>query len=243
MSGIDQTQINANVDHAEIDKFSALAHKWWDKDSEFKPLHDINPLRLFFINRHASLKNKTVLDVGCGGGILTEAMAHYGTKQTMGIDMAEKSLKIAKLHALETQTNNVNYRLISVEDLAAEMPAAFDVLTCMEMLEHVPDPATVIRACAKLVKPGGWVFLSTLNRNIKSYLQAIVAAEHLLRLVPKGTHDHKRFITPAELARMCRTAGLITADSKGLTYNPITRQYRFTDRLDVNYMLACRVGC
>lgn len=235
----DDTLTQSNVDAAEIDKFSQLAHKWWDKDSEFKPLHDINPLRLGFINQNAHISGKAVLDVGCGGGILTEAMARMGAEAT-GIDMAKKSLKIAKLHALEEKVNNVHYRLISVEDLAAEVPASFDVVTCMELLEHVPDPGSVVRACGKLVKAGGWVFLSTINRNTKSYLEAIVAAEYVLQLVPRGTHRHEKFITPAELARLCRQAGLDWVTSKGLTYNPLNRQYRLTDHLDVNYMIACR---
>ncbi|MCP2041389.1 2-polyprenyl-6-hydroxyphenyl methylase/3-demethylubiquinone-9 3-methyltransferase [Neisseria sp. HSC-16F19] len=229
-----------NVDEAEIDKFSQLAHKWWDKDSEFKPLHDINPLRLDYIDRWGDIKGKTVLDVGCGGGILTEAMARHGAEAT-GIDMAKKSLKIAKLHAMEGNVTNVHYRLVSVEDLAAEAPAGFDVVTCMEMMEHVPDPASIVRACAKLAKPGGHVFFSTLNRNPKAFVQAIVGAEYLLRMLPRGTHDYHKFITPAELARMCRQAGLEWLDAKGLTYNPLSRQYRLSDSLDVNYMVVCKV--
>ena len=229
-----------NVDETEIDKFSQLAHKWWDKDSEFKPLHDINPLRLDYIDRWGDIRGKTVLDVGCGGGILTEAMARHGAEAT-GIDMAKKSLKIAKLHALEGNVANVHYRLVSVEDLAAEAPASFNVVTCMEMMEHVPDPASIVRACAKLAKPGGHVFFSTLNRNPKAFMQAIVGAEYLLRMLPRGTHDYHKFITPAELARMCRQAGLEWLDAKGLTYNPLSRQYRLSDSLDVNYMVACTV--
>ncbi|WP_066567876.1 bifunctional 2-polyprenyl-6-hydroxyphenol methylase/3-demethylubiquinol 3-O-methyltransferase UbiG [Snodgrassella sp. CFCC 13594] len=228
-----------NVDAAEIDKFSQLAHKWWDKESEFKPLHDINPLRLQFIDDHASLAGKKVLDVGCGGGILTEALAGRSASAT-GIDMAKKSLKIAQLHALEEKVGNVHYRLVSVEDLAAETPAQYDVVTCMEMLEHVPDPASIVRACAHLAKPGGWLFFSTINRNPKSYLQAVVAAEYLLQLMPRGTHDYQKFITPAELGRMCRQAGLDWAASSGLTYNPLSRQYHLCTNLDVNYMIACR---
>lgn len=233
-------QTTPNVDAAEIDKFSQLAHKWWDKDSEFKPLHDINPLRLGFIDDLAQIAGKTVLDVGCGGGILTEAMARQGAEAT-GIDMAKKSLKIAQLHALESGIDNVSYRLISVENLAAEAPASFDVVTCMEMMEHVPDPASIVRACARLAKPGGWVFFSTINRSRKAYLQAVLAAEYLLNMLPRGTHDYQKFITPAELARMCRQAKLDWVDSKGLTYNPITQQYRLSDSLDVNYMVACRL--
>lgn len=229
----------ANVDAGEIDKFSQLAHKWWDKDSEFKPLHDINPLRLGYIDSLAALAGKTVLDVGCGGGILTESMALAGAEAT-GIDMAKKSLKIAQLHALENEVRNVSYRLVSVEDLAAEMPGAFDVVTCMEMMEHVPNPASIVRACAKLAKPGGWVFFSTLNRNPKAYVQAIVAAEYVLKMLPRGTHDYRKFITPAELARMCRQAGLAWVGSKGLSYNPLSQRYRLSERLDVNYMIACR---
>lgn len=239
MNNEHNTTASVNVDNTEIDKFSQLAHKWWDKDSEFKPLHDINPLRLGFIDRHAGLTGKTVLDVGCGGGILTEAMARMGAEAT-GIDMAKKSLKIAKLHALENQIDKASYRLISVEDLAAESPAGFDIVTCMELLEHVPDPGSIVRACGKLVKAGGWVFLSTINRNAKSYLEAIVAAEYILQLVPRGTHHHEKFITPAELSRLCRQAGLDWAASAGLTYNPLNRHYRLTDNLDVNYMIACR---
>ncbi len=229
----------ANVDAAEIEKFSQLAHKWWDKESEFKPLHDINPLRLGYIDGHAQISGKTVLDVGCGGGILTEALALAGAQAT-GIDMAKKSLKIAQLHALENQVANVAYRLISVEDLAAETPAAFEVVTCMEMMEHVPDPASVVNACARLAAPGGWVFFSTINRRPKAYVQAVLGAEYLLRMLPRGTHDYRKFITPAELMRMCRQAGLQTVDTRGLTYNPLSRQYRLTDSLDVNYMIACR---
>lgn len=229
-----------NVDHGEIDKFSQLAHKWWDKDSEFKPLHEINPLRLKFIDDYAAIAGKTILDVGCGGGILTEAMAQAGAQAVTGIDLASKSLKIAQLHALENHVTNASYRLVSVEDLATELPAHFDVVTCMEMLEHVPDPASVVRACAKLVRPDGIVCFSTINRNPKSYLQAVVAAEYLLRLMPRGTHDYGKFITPAELGRLCREAGLEWIGSSGFTYNPLNKKYYLTNRLDVNYMIACR---
>ncbi|WP_312266492.1 bifunctional 2-polyprenyl-6-hydroxyphenol methylase/3-demethylubiquinol 3-O-methyltransferase UbiG [Neisseria sp.] len=235
-----ETHDSANVDAAEIDKFSRLAHKWWDKTSEFKPLHDINPLRLGYIDGHAGLAGKTVLDVGCGGGILSESMAKLGAAAVTGIDMAEKSLKIAKLHALEENVGNISYRHIRVEELAEEMPHAFDVVTCMELLEHVPDPAAIIRSCAELVKPDGMVFFSTINRNPKSYAHAIVGAEYLLGLVPRGTHDWQKFITPAELARMCRQAGLDVIDSKGMTYNPLTKIYRLDDNTDVNYQIACR---
>lgn len=229
-----------NVDHSEIDKFSQLAHKWWDKTSEFKPLHDINPLRLGYINQLGRLNGKTVVDVGCGGGILSESMATTGADSVLGIDMAEKSLKIAKLHALDQGVTNVAYRCIRVEDLAEEMPHHFDVVTCMEMMEHVPDPAAIVAACAQLVKPDGMVFFSTINRNPKSYLHAIIGAEYVLGLVPRGTHDWQRFITPAELAAMCRRAGLDIVDTKGLTYNPITKVYALSERTDVNYMVACR---
>lgn len=229
----------ANVDAGEIDKFSQLAHKWWDKESEFKPLHDINPLRLSFIDSYARLAGKDVLDVGCGGGILSEAMAKAGASSVTGIDLAKKSLKIAQLHAMQEHVGNVSYRMVSVEDLAAEMPAGFGAVICMEMLEHVPDPGSVVQACAQLVQPGGVVCFSTINRNIKSYMQAIIAAEYILQLMPHGTHDHRKFITPAELARLCRQAGLEWLGSSGFTYNPLTRRYHLTDSLDVNYMIAC----
>ncbi len=234
------SQTTPNVDAAEIDKFSQLAHQWWDKNGEFKPLHDINPLRLGFIRQHAGgLAGKTVIDVGCGGGILTEALAAEAAHAT-GIDMAEKSLHVARQHAAEQGLDNIAYRCVSVEDLAAETPAAYDVVACMEMLEHVPDPASIIRACAKLVKPDGTVFFSTLNRNAKSYLQAIVAAEYVLGLVSKGTHSWQKFITPAELARMSRHAGLDLVRTAGLSYQPLTQKYALCDSLDVNYMIACR---
>ncbi|PIT06752.1 bifunctional 2-polyprenyl-6-hydroxyphenol methylase/3-demethylubiquinol 3-O-methyltransferase UbiG [Snodgrassella communis] len=229
-----------NVDTSEIDKFSQLAHKWWDKNSEFKPLHDINPLRLEFIDNYAHLTGKNILDVGCGGGILSEAMAKAGASSVTGIDLAKKSLKIAQLHALQEQIGNISYRMVSVEDLATEKPASFDAVTCMEMLEHVPDPGSVVRACAQLVRPGGIACFSTINRNTKSYLQAIIAAEYILKLMPQGTHDHRKFITPAELARLCRQADLEWLGSSGFTYNPLTRRYHPTNRLDVNYMIACR---
>ncbi|UOO82996.1 bifunctional 2-polyprenyl-6-hydroxyphenol methylase/3-demethylubiquinol 3-O-methyltransferase UbiG [Uruburuella testudinis] len=229
-----------NVDAGEIDKFSQLAHKWWDESGEFKPLHDINPLRLAYIDAHGRISGKTVLDVGCGGGILTESMAKLGAAHATGIDMAEKSLKIAKLHALEQNVPNINYRCIRVEDLAVEAPASFDVVTCMEMMEHVPDPAAIVAACAKLVKPDGTVFFSTINRNPKSYLHAILGAEYLLGLVPRGTHDWQKFIAPAELARMCRQAGLAVTATKGLSYNPFTQIYQLSDNTDVNYMVACK---
>ena len=226
-----------NVDTAELAKFSELAHRWWDVNSEFRPLHQINPLRLDWINNLSSIKGKAVLDVGCGGGILSDAMARAGATVT-GIDLATKSLKVAQLHALETQTPNVNYREVSAEALVAEAPAQFDVVTCMEMLEHVPDPASIVKACAALVKPGGWVFFSTLNRNPKSFLFAIIGAEYVLNLLPKGTHEFAKFIKPSELAAHCRSAGLTLNATKGLQYNPITRRYWLDANTRVNYMIA-----
>jgi len=231
------TSSNANVDPAELAKFSDLAHRWWDPESEFAPLHQINPLRLDWINAQAHLKDKHVLDVGCGGGILTDAMARLGA-QTLGIDLATKSLKVAQLHALEAQTPNVQYREVSVEALAAEQPASFDVVTCMEMLEHVPDPSSVVRACAQLVKPGGWVFFSTLNRNPKSFLFAIVGAEYVLNILPRGTHEYAKFIRPSELARDCREAGLDWQLTRGMEYNPFTRRYWLSGDTSVNYLVA-----
>lgn len=228
----------SNVDELEIDKFSQLAHKWWDKDSEFKPLHEINPLRLDYIDRHASLAGKKVLDVGCGGGILAESMAQKGAQVT-GIDLAKKSLKVAQLHSLESGVP-IDYRCVPVEELAAEMPASFDVVTCMEMLEHVPDPQSVVRACATLVKPGGWVFFSTLNRNAKAYMLAVVGAEYVLNMLPRGTHEYARFIKPSELGRMARHAGLGLHGLSGMGYNPITRIYSLNDDTDVNYLMATR---
>lgn len=227
-----------NVDPDEIAKFEALASRWWDKESEFKPLHDINPLRVEFIDQLARLNGKTVVDVGCGGGILAESMALRGAEVT-GIDMGETPLKIAKLHGLESGVK-VNYRHTTAEALATEQPEQYDIVTCMEMLEHVPDPASVINACARLVKPGGQVFFSTLNRNAKSYLFAILGAEQLLKLVPKGTHDHHKFIRPSELTRWCRDAELECGEISGITYNPLTQRYRLnpTD-VDVNYLLQC----
>ena len=231
---------NTNVDPAELAKFSELAHRWWDVNSEFRPLHQINPLRLEWINGLVSLKQNQVLDVGCGGGILSDAMARAGAHVT-GIDLATKSLKVAQLHALETQTPNVNYREVSAEALAEEAPAQFDVVTCMEMLEHVPDPASIVKACATLVKPGGWVFFSTLNRNPKSFLFAILGAEYVLNLLPKGTHEYAKFIRPSELAAYCRSAGLVLQATKGLQYNPITRRYWLDANTSVNYMIATRL--
>jgi len=228
---------NTNVDTAELAKFSELAHRWWDVNSEFRPLHQINPLRLEWINSLASIKGKAVLDVGCGGGILSDAMARAGATVT-GIDLATKSLKVAQLHALETQTPNVTYREVSAEGMAAEAPAQFDVVTCMEMLEHVPDPSSVVKACATLVKPGGWVFFSTLNRNPKSFLFAIIGAEYVLNLLPKGTHEFAKFIKPSELAAYCRVAELQLQATKGLQYNPLTRRYWLDANTSVNFMIA-----
>ncbi|MGE5318817.1 MAG: bifunctional 2-polyprenyl-6-hydroxyphenol methylase/3-demethylubiquinol 3-O-methyltransferase UbiG [Hyphomicrobiaceae bacterium] len=228
----------SNVDAAEIAKFSELAHRWWDPNSEFKPLHEINPLRLKWIDQQAPLAGKRVLDVGCGGGILAEAMAGAGATVS-GIDLSEKALKVAKLHLYESG-KAVDYQLVSAEDFAARHAGEFDVVTCMEMLEHVPDPASIVAACAKLVRPGGWVFFSTLNRNAKSYLFAVVGAEYLLKLLPRGTHDYAKFIKPAELARMAREAGLDTEELIGMTYNPLTKIYRLEADTDVNYLLATR---
>lgn len=227
-----------NVDQSEIAKFSALAHRWWDQNSEFKPLHAINPLRLGWIKSFVELNGKRALDVGCGGGILAEALAQSGA-QTTGIDLSEKALKVAELHALESGAQ-VNYQAISAESLALTEPASFDVVTCMEMLEHVPDPASVVKACATLAKPGATLFFSTLNRNPKSYLFAIIGAEYLLRLLPKGTHDYRKFITPSELGHFVRDAGLEIIGIKGLSYNPITQIYSLTNDTAVNYLIATR---
>lgn len=224
-----------NVDPIEIEKFSQLAHRWWDPGSEFKPLHEINPLRLDHIDRIAGLSGKTVLDVGCGGGILAESMAARGAQVT-GIDLAEKPLKVAQLHLLESG-RHVDYRMISAEELAQEAAGSFDVVTCMEMLEHVPDPAATVQACAELVKPGGHVFFATLNRNPKSYLFAIIGAEYVLGLLPRGTHDYAKFIKPSELATMCRNAALNVAGITGMTYNPFSKTYALGNDTDVNYIL------
>ena len=226
-----------NVDPAELAKFSELAHRWWDPESEFRPLHQINPLRLDWIQSLVPLQGKEVVDIGCGGGILTDAMARYGAN-ALGADLATKSLKVAQLHALEVQTPNVRYQEISAEDLAAERPASFDVVTCMEMLEHVPDPSSIVRACATLVKPGGWVFFSTLNRNAKSFLFAIVGAEYVLNLLPRGTHEYAKFIRPSELARDCRETGLEWKQTRGMQYNPLTRRYWMSQDTSVNYLVA-----
>ncbi|MEO7623003.1 MAG: bifunctional 2-polyprenyl-6-hydroxyphenol methylase/3-demethylubiquinol 3-O-methyltransferase UbiG [Gallionella sp.] len=227
-----------NADPIELDKFSQMAHKWWDPHSEFKPLHDINPLRLGYIDRHASLSGKAVLDVGCGGGILSESMAGLDADVT-GIDLSDKALQVARLHLLESG-KQVNYRKIAVEDLAIEQPAHYDVVTCLELLEHVPSPQSVITACAKLVKPGGWIFFSTLNRNPKSYFLAILGAEYVLNLLPRGTHDYAKFLKPSELAQFCRNAGLNLTDLTGMTYNPLNKVYSLGKDTDVNYMIACR---
>ncbi len=228
-----------NVDPLELEKFSQLAHRWWDPTSEFKPLHDINPLRLDYIDRIAALRGKRVLDVGCGGGLLAEAMAARGAMVT-GIDMSDKPLKVAQLHLLESKLD-VEYRKVEVEQLARDQPHQYDVITCMEMLEHVPDPASAVSACAKLLVPGGWCFFSTINRNPKAYLFAIVGAEYILKLLPRGTHDYSRFITPAELARFCRGAGLSPHRVTGMTYNPFTRTYALGTDSSVNYILSAQV--
>lgn len=230
---------SVNVDPAELAKFSELAHRWWDHDSEFRPLHQINPLRLDWIDQIAPLANQVVLDVGCGGGILSDAMARKGAHVT-GIDLAEKSLRVAKLHALEAETPRIQYREISTEALADEAPATFDVVTCMEMLEHVPDPHSVVAACARLVKPGGWVFFSTINRNAVAFTQAIVGAEYLLRMLPQGTHEYAKFIRPSELAAACRAAGLDVLQTRGLQHNPLTGRYWLSDNTSVNYLFATR---
>ncbi|MFA7270384.1 MAG: bifunctional 2-polyprenyl-6-hydroxyphenol methylase/3-demethylubiquinol 3-O-methyltransferase UbiG [Sterolibacterium sp.] len=226
---------NINADSRELDKFGELAHRWWDPNSEFKPLHDINPLRLEWIESAIALAGKRVLDIGCGGGILAESMASRGAQVT-GIDLGERALSVARLHLLESQ-QKVDYRLVSAEALAQELPGSFDVVTCMEMLEHVPDPASVIRACATLVKPGGQVFMSTINRNLKSYLFAVIGAEYVLKLLPRGTHEYARFLRPAELARDCRNAGLRVDELIGMRYNPFTKCYTLGHDSSVNYLI------
>ena len=227
-----------NADPVELEKFSRLAHRWWDPAGEFRPLHEINPLRLDWIDAHASLKGKTVLDVGCGGGILAEAMAARGARVT-GIDLAEKALKVAELHLLESGFS-ISYEKITVEDLAARRAGEFDVVTCMELLEHVPEPGAMVAACARLVRPSGQVFFSTINRNPKAYLFAVIGAEYVLGLLPKGTHDYARFIKPSELARWCRDSALATDELIGMTYNPLTQRYRLGRDCDVNYLVRCR---
>ncbi|HYE70182.1 MAG TPA: bifunctional 2-polyprenyl-6-hydroxyphenol methylase/3-demethylubiquinol 3-O-methyltransferase UbiG [Aquabacterium sp.] len=228
-----------NADPAELAKFSDLAHRWWDTESEFRPLHQINPLRLEWINSQLPLAGRRVLDVGCGGGILADAMARKGAN-VLGIDLATKALRVAQLHALEAGTPNIEYREVSVEALAAQQPGSFDAVTCMEMLEHVPDPGSVVRACASLVRPGGWVFMSTINRNPKSFLFAVVGAEYVLNLLPRGTHEYLKFIRPSELAAYCRAAGLQWEQSRGLDYNPLTRRYRLSADTSVNYLVGTR---
>ena len=229
--------MNANADPHEIQKFSDLAHRWWDPTSEFRPLHDINPLRLEWINARVPLADRKAIDIGCGGGILAESMARKGADVT-GIDLSEKALKVADLHSLEAGMT-MRYELISAEDMAAREAGQYDVVTCMEMLEHVPDPAAIVRAAAALCKPGGRVFFSTLNRNPKSYLFAVIGAEYVLRLLPKGTHDYAKFITPAELSQFVRLAGLQLDAMKGMTYNPFTKVYSLGSNTSVNYMVAC----
>jgi 2-polyprenyl-6-hydroxyphenyl methylase / 3-demethylubiquinone-9 3-methyltransferase len=228
-----------NADPAELAKFSALAHRWWDPESEFRPLHQINPLRLDWINELSGLQGKRVLDVGCGGGILADSMARKGA-DVLGIDLAAKALRVAQLHALEAQTSHVEYREVSVEALAQEQPSGFDIVTCMEMLEHVPDPVSVVRACSELVKPGGWVFFSTINRNAKAFMLAIVGAEYVLNMLPRGTHEYAKMIRPSELASSCRAAGLDVQHTRGLEYNPLTRRYWLSADTSVNYLFATR---
>jgi 2-polyprenyl-6-hydroxyphenyl methylase/3-demethylubiquinone-9 3-methyltransferase len=227
-----------NADPQELAKFGELAHRWWDPNSEFKPLHEINPLRLDWIESHVTLKDQKVLDVGCGGGLLSEGMAARGAHVT-GIDLSEKPLGVARLHLYESGLN-VDYQLIAAEAMAEAHPAAFDVVTCLEMLEHVPDPASIVAACAKLVKPGGHVFFSTLNRNPKSYLFAVVGAEYILNLLPRGTHDYAKFIRPAELSRYCRIAGLTTSSICGMSYNPFSKVYSLGQDSSVNYLIHTR---
>ena len=231
--------MTVNADAQELAKFSELAHRWWDPDSEFRPLHQINPLRLEWIDGLAQLRGKTVVDIGCGGGILAEAMAQRAAHVT-GADLAARPLGVARLHALETGVSNIEYREIAAEALAAERPGSYDVVTCMEMLEHVPDPSSVVHACSTLVKPGGWVFFSTLNRNPKAFLFAIVGAEYVLQLLPKGTHEYAKFIRPSELSRWCRDAGLSVQGSRGMQYNPLSKRYWLSADTSVNYLIACR---
>ena len=228
-----------NVDPQELAKFSELAHRWWDPNSEFRPLHQINPLRLAWIDQLVGLRGKKVVDVGCGGGILSESMAVKGA-DVLGIDLADKSLKVAQLHAMEAGVSNLRYQSIAAEALAAQNPGSFDVVTCMEMLEHVPDPSSVVKACTTLVKPDGWVFFSTINRNPKSFLMAIVGAEYILKLLPKGTHEYARLIKPSELARWTRDSGLQSIEMQGMQFNPLTQRYWLSGDTSVNYLMACR---
>jgi 2-polyprenyl-6-hydroxyphenyl methylase/3-demethylubiquinone-9 3-methyltransferase len=227
-----------NADPHELQKFSDLAHRWWDPNAEFKPLHELNPVRLAWIDSHAHLAGKRVLDIGCGGGILSESMAGLGA-QVKGIDLSTQALGVADLHSLESGVS-VDYEEIAAEALAAREPGTYDVVTCMEMLEHVPDPSAVVAACATLVKPGGWVFFSTLNRNVKSYLLAVIGAEYVAQMLPKGTHDYARFIRPSELAAFVRAAGLHSGDIKGITYRPLSKHFVLSDDTSVNYLFACR---
>jgi 2-polyprenyl-6-hydroxyphenyl methylase/3-demethylubiquinone-9 3-methyltransferase len=230
--------MTVNADPQELAKFSDLAHRWWDRGGEFKPLHEINPLRLDWIDQRSGLRGKRVLDVGCGGGILAESMALRGA-EVLGIDLASKPLKVAQLHALEASVPGLEYQEIEAEALAARSPAAFDVVTCMEMLEHVPEPASVVRACATLAKPGSHVYFSTINRNAKAFVLAIVGAEHVLKMLPKGTHEYARFIRPSELAQWCRDAGLEVTQIKGMQFNPLTGRYWLSEDTSVNYLVAC----
>ena len=228
---------HVNADAAELAKFSDLAHRWWDTESEFRPLHQINPLRLEWINGICPVQGVRTLDIGCGGGILTDSLARKGAT-ALGIDLSTKALKVAQLHAMEAQTANVAYREVSAEALALEAPGQFDLVTCMEMLEHVPDPASIVRACSTLVKPGGWVFFSTLNRNAKSFLLAIVGAEYVLNMLPRGTHEYAKMIKPSELGSYCRDAGLDLKQTKGMSYNPLTKRYWLNSDASVNYLFA-----
>ncbi|PLK48334.1 bifunctional 2-polyprenyl-6-hydroxyphenol methylase/3-demethylubiquinol 3-O-methyltransferase UbiG [Uliginosibacterium sp. TH139] len=230
--------MSPNADEKELAKFSELAHRWWDPNSEFRPLHEINPLRLEWIDQNSSLEGKSVLDIGCGGGILAESMAGHGAK-VVGIDLSDKALSVARLHLFESG-QKVDYRKVSAEALATEQPESFDIVTCMEMLEHVPDPASIVRACAKLVKPGGHVFLSTLNRNLKAYLFAVIGAEYVLNMLPRGTHDYAKFIKPSELSAHLRTAGLNAQELIGMTYNPFSKIYALGRDTDVNYLMRAQ---
>ena len=232
--------MSVNADPQELEKFSQLAHRWWDPNSAFKPLHDINPLRLHWIDGIAELSGKRVLDVGCGGGILSEAMAGLGAEVT-GIDLSDQALQVAQLHLLESKAN-VTYRKVAVEELAREQPASFDVVTCMEVLEHIPQPAEHVRACVQMLRPGGHAVFATINRNPKSFLFAIVGAEYVLNLLPRGTHQYAKFIRPSELSAWCRAAGLTVERIIGMTYNPLTRVYALSRDSDVNYMLAAHIG-